>query len=502
MSIDRKKLYEFFPFKFDQINLKRQDEVNVEVGSQFTYTRPQQFEFSYVRGANNDDLNYGMSAAMLTKNDYEDLSRKYKDLFPDMLPDIETDPTVKTYDADKKSTGEKRYSDVGGDELFSQTEGDQESGYKAKDFAAAWMDRLAGPHYWVKFPVGGDLDAMLGTPQAALIKASGEYKMHTPFFIKLNNGDLAEIMNHPIPDVGKPLGMAIPLSKIPKDLDYNMKHHGILKVDFARGQRQQYNVITATGKVFVVGATHTYYTHNRKVINFLEYGEKHDVYKFFVHSTANYHFACKAPLPQPYGQPRPNEGTSVVNYRYEGNFNIEQVTADPWEYREANGANTSTGGKLNTYVQGIHGVKSAKLAKLGLRSPILELVATYRRAYEADVAHKKDAVRSELRLSPNGVFISVFPSGKDETPQAYISVQNKVSQLDLKSRSSEPGSKVQVIGEYIQLGGVKAIQVTGNTLFTGSVTIADDPRYKLTAKNVTLSKVKGHVMSDGTWNFS
>lgn len=468
----------FHDFKFDQISLKRHDEVNVNTGSQFTYTRPQQFEFSYVRGADNDELNYGLSAKLLAKNKYKQLTKLSANVFPAIAPTDYVAPEV-------VDGAQRRWYQVSDDEDFAPAGGGT--------FKAAWMDQLTGPHYWVRFPIDDDLDAMLGPQQAQLIKDSGEYKLHKRFFEMLNNGDLADIMNHPIPStqptnplLPQTIPNAIPLSRLPKDLAYNMKHHGILKIDFARGQRQQYNVITATGKVFVIGATHTYYTHNRKVINFLEYGEKHDVYKFFVHSTANYHFACKASMPPVYGGQRP-AGTSEVNYRYEGNFNIEQVTADPWTYREENGANTSTGGRLNTYVQGIHGVKSQHFEMLKFRSPILELVSTDKRAYEPGVAEKRDAMRSELVLLPQEVVMGVFSAGENKDPQAFISLQD---------------SKVFLRGENINIGAEKAIQVTGNTLFTGSVTIDEDPQYRLTAKNVTLSRVSGSVSSSGTWNFS
>jgi hypothetical protein len=311
--------------------------------------------------------------------------------------------------------------------------------------------------------------------------------MHTPFFNKLNNGELADIMNHPIPNIGGTLMNAIPLSRFPKDLAYNMRHHGILKVDFARGQRQQYNVITATGKVFVVGATHTYYTHNRKVINFLEYGEKHDVYKFFVHSTANYHFACKSPYPQPYaaGANRPI-GASVVNYRYEGNFNIEQVTTAPWTYSEADGSNTSAGGGLVNYIQGIHGIlkEDLDLSALRFRSPKLEFISSSASPYKAGGELPRNVDMSMLTFTSSN--ISMKTMGVNDITKSSI-------EIDL--------NKLTITANQVIVNSTAPFDVKNDTIFNGNVAVAQDK--KLSAKNIAITRVVGigDVTLSGNYNF-
>jgi len=389
--LDRKTDTTFYKFPLNMIDLRKSEEINVCAGSTFRYNRPQQFEFNYFRGANNNHYYYGVASPPLTKRMYEAYSNDY----PEVYPPIKQDTSIFNQDSGK----DEEYPNISEETRFSPSATEP-------FFPAAWMSEKndffnCSASDWVEFPIGHTLENYLGTEQAALIRSAPEFQMHKQLFQKLNNGDLTDMLNQHIPGPAGPIRMAQPLSKVPKSIIYNMKHHGSLQIDLARGQRQQYDVQSATGKKFVIGLTSTYYTHNRSVVNLRTYAETHDVFKMYVHSSATHHFACKAPLPDDFSK-RPPTKSSVV-YRYEGDFRIEQVTVqDPTN-------ETAYKGLVDQYIQGIH----ASLVHNQQPSPNLTIRSPYLRLTSEDPSRYGTPIgipHSGIELAPGSVMISVQPS--------------------------------------------------------------------------------------------
>jgi len=321
----------------------------------------------------------------------------YSTIYPEVYPPIKQDTSIFNQDSRK----DEEYPNISEETRFSPSATEP-------FFPAAWMSEKndffnCPASDWVEFPIGHTLENYLGTEQAALIRSAPEFQMNEKLFRKLNNGDLTDMLNQHIPGPAGPIRMAQPLSKLPKSIIYNMKHHGSLQIDLARGQRQQYDVQSATGKKFVIGATSTYYTHDRSVVNLRTYAETHDVFKMYVHSSATHHFACKAPLPDDFSK-RPPTKSSVV-YRYEGDFRIEQVTVqDPTNEAQYKGL-------VDQYIQGIHASLTSRAKaspSLTIQSPDLFLIGENPRHYGTAGGPKK----SVINLLPTAVIIGVRPTGE------------------------------------------------------------------------------------------
>jgi len=405
--LNRKIETSFCKFESNLNDLRKSVEINVNAGSTFRYNRPQQFEFNYLVGADNNHYHYGVASKPLTKEIYELFSA----ISPNVYPKIKGG-SVFNVDSGK----DEEYRNISEGTKFSPSATE-------RFFLAAWMSEKndffnCPAHDWVEFPIGHTLENYLGTDQAKLIRDSPEFAQNLNLFRKLNDGDLTDLLNQHIPGSAGPSLMAQPLSRMPKSVIYNMEHHGSLQIDLARGQRQQYDVQSATGKKFVIGPTSTYYTHDRSVVNLRTSAETHDVFKMYVHSGAAYHFACKAQLPNDFGT-RPNT-RSEVSYRYEGDFRIEQVTVqDPTNKTEYKGL-------VDQYIQGIHASlvhNKQPSPNLTIRSPYLRLTSEDPSRYGASMG----IPHSGIELVPDSVTISAQPS---DVAFHYKSINSKNLRMD------------------------------------------------------------------------
>jgi len=452
--LDLKTDTTFLQFPTDLKDLRKSEEINVCAGSTFRYSRPQQFEFNYLRGANNNYYNYGVASPYLTKEMYE----TYSNISPEAFPKIKKEEMIFNVDSKK----DEQYRKISRETNFRLSATDT-------PFAAAWMSEKndfldCQASDWVEFPIGHTLENYLGTNQAKLIRSAPEFHIHENLFRKLNNGELTDLLNQHMPGIRAPMKMADPLSKFPKSIIYNMKHHGFLQINLARGQRQQYDVQSATGKKFVIGKSTTYYTHGRSVVNLQKYAETHDVFQMYVHSGALHHFACKAPLQSDFSTRQPTK--SAVSYRYEGDFRIEQVTVQaPSNYEGQKEL-------IDKYIQGIECRFAAKEnpPHMTIRSPNLTLFGANPTPY----ANSSDFPRSMMVMSPKVAIFGVFM-----TKELFGAVRVTPEDLILNHN-------------FIKLNG--KIEANYPALFRKDITISSDA--KLTCSEITdLAKLNGKNIS-------
>jgi hypothetical protein len=185
--------------------------------------------------------------------------------------------------------------------------------------------------------------------------------------------------------------MATPLAPNPKNLAYNNEHGGLVSIQLNRGKQQRYIFSQATGRTWIIGSNHLYYSGPRRVVHLDEHAELAETYKLMVKSSANYHFACRPNLMKDaFADDKRDVESSSVNYRYEGDFNMETVSIT----ERAKGA---TAGSLENYISGIH---SNKKGIISVRADVVSLSSVATRKYA--VNHSSEANRSSIELKEDG----------------------------------------------------------------------------------------------------
>lgn len=464
---------------------------------------------------------------------------------------------------------------------------------------AAW--KVNGKARWVKFPDQNDFDQQFpddSNAKGQLLFESAEYQSCKNTIGLLNLGVLTPFMNLGIPTTtGVTDKIATELFETPEELTHNEKHGGHLLVQLGRGQRQQHILASESGRNWIYGGTHTYFTHPRRMIHMSEHSELSNTYKLLVHSNATYHFRCQPPIDVNADhkdlatkglddfttelaslQPAPAKGTEAlgavnmaaftcpfalatvaaiknaytastadtpaealafvrndanrknaiaigsaieitttdanvpVNYRYEGDFNIEQVTTK----------GTAPNMELDKYNLGVHGIREGRelLARAG--KIVLEHIAeetTYSnslvgaassgaRAVTTTPKIQIDEYLTEIKVSENK-FITLFKDGS-------IILSNEGSKIEINSSGigfycgSElkatlsptefkilPG--VQLVNENTTTAGTtstKALSVSNSDFMVGNLKFGS----KITNRGFVASVVPAEKANDGALN--
>jgi len=360
--------------KFERApSLSKHVEVNVCQASMFSFDKPLGLEFHYKEMANNESWIQGYGAEKMTKGEYLSVKKE--------LSDIYTDNLVKHIE-NFESKGE-------GDVI----EPNKIDGVLKPHFPGSWKNERGETH-WVNFPTEEELRDSFGQEKADLLINSGEYDYNKKFIEALgeSNTCIVDQVNQAIPDVNNPIQMATPLAANPKDLAYNKKYGGLVSIQINRGKQQRYIFSQATGRTWIIGSNHLYFSGPRRVVHLDEHAELAETYKLMVKSSANYHFACRNNLEKNTFKDGVRKGkASSVNYRYEGDFNIETVSVGPREPGE-------TAGILNEYKSGIHSTKDGKIS---IRADVVRLSSVGVRIYK-DV-HSPEADRSFIELNKDGL---------------------------------------------------------------------------------------------------
>jgi hypothetical protein len=160
-------------------------------------------------------------------------------------------------------------------------------------------------------------------------------------------------MNLGIPGARATDPIAFILAKEPENLQYCNKYGGHLNLILERGHIQKHILVSGAGPNFYFGGTTNYYMHDRNAIHLQQHSDLSNTYKLLVHSHATFHFRCQPPInydsADTFDVAR-REQRVPINYRYEGDFNIEQVTVKGQGPKEI----------LDKYNLGIHGIRQGR----------------------------------------------------------------------------------------------------------------------------------------------
>lgn len=242
----------------------------------------------------------------------------------------------------------------------------------------AWMED--GKARWIKFPGRNDLLNAFGSVEGDtyynLLSNADEYIDSLAAINAINAGYVTPFMNLSIPVIAntRPDRIATPLKGLPETMEYNNKYGGHLNLILERGHVQKHVLVSGAGPNFYFGGTTNYYMHGRNMIHMQGHSELTNVYKLLVYSNATYHYRCQPPLEYSqagFGNLTRTDERVPINYRYEGDFNIEQVSVNDNNVDDTDNNVGMNVGTLQHYNFGIHGIKNTR--EIRARAGIISL---------------------------------------------------------------------------------------------------------------------------------